>query len=351
MKQSSLSSGSASAWHRPWRKFQSNRRGYWSLLVFMGLFVAALGAEIIANDRPLLLSYQHRLYVPVLFDYPETTFGGDFASFTNYRDPYIRDKINQNGWMVWPPIKFSYVTIGNNPGQSYPAPPSAEHWLGTDDQGRDILAQLLYGYRYSIIFGLALTVLSSGIGVIAGAIQGYLGGVTDLLLQRFIEIWSGMPQLFLLIILAAIIEPNFWWLLGLMVLFSWIALVGVVRTEFVRARNFEYVLAARALGIAPPRIIFRHILPNALVATVTFLPFILNGSLTLLVSLDFLGFGLPPGSPSLGALLSQAKANIESPWIGLSIFVLLALVLCLLIFIGEALRDAVSERSLDTQRP
>ena len=338
-----------SSMRRAWRKFAQNRRGFWSLILFGLLFLAAMCSEFIANDRPLLLSYQNRLYVPVLINYPETEFGGDFASFANYRDPYIADKITQNGWMIWPPIQYANRTISNNPGQSYPARPSFEHWLGTDDQGRDILAQLLYGYRFSILFGLALTTLSSAIGIMAGAIQGYLGGMTDLLLQRLIEIWSGMPHLFLLIILAAIIEPNFWWLLGLMTLFSWIGLVGVVRTEFVRARNFDYVLAARALGIAPLRIIFRHILPNALVATVTFLPFILNGSLTLLVSLDFLGFGLPPGSPSLGVLLSQAKANIESPWIGLSIFGLLAVVLCLLIFIGEALRDALSERNLGKQ--
>ena len=338
-----------SSWRRAWRKFAQNRRGYWSLILFGLLFLAALCSELIANDRPLIVSYQNRLYVPVLKNYPETTFGGDFASFANYRDPYITDKITQNGWMIWPPIKFANRTISNNPGQSYPARPSFEHWLGTDDQGRDILAQLLYGYRFSILFGLALTTLSSAIGIMAGAIQGYLGGMTDLLLQRLIEIWSGMPHLFLLIILAAIIEPNFWWLLGLMTLFSWIGLVGVVRTEFVRARNFEYVLAARALGIAPPRIIFRHILPNALVATVTFLPFILNGSLTLLVSLDFLGFGLPPGSPSLGPYYPRPRPISNRRGLACRFSGYWPWFLCLLIFIGEALRDALSERRLGAQ--
>ena len=325
--------------------FRANRRGFWSLWLFLVLFVLSLFAEFIANDRPLLVRYEGSFYVPVLRDYPETTFGGDFPSRTDYRDPAITQLINQKGWIVWPLIPFSHRTITDAPGP-FPAAPSGTDWLGTDDQGRDVLARLIYGFRISVLFGLALTLLSSVIGVAAGAVQGYFGGIVDLGFQRFIEIWSGLPVLYLLIILATIVEPNFWWLLGLMLLFSWTSLVDVVRAEFLRARNFDYIRAARALGVSDRVIIFRHVLPNATVATLTFLPFILNGSITTLTSLDFLGFGLPPGSASLGELLAQGKANLQAPWLGITAFVVLAVMLSLLIFIGEAVRDAFDPRKV-----
>jgi microcin C transport system permease protein len=313
------------------------------LWIFLFLFATTLFAEVLANDRPILVRYEGSFYFPVLVDYPETTFGGFLPSAADYRDPAVAKMINENGWMVWPLIPFSYKTITDAPGP-FPAAPSQTDWLGTDDQGRDVLARLIYGFRISVLFGLALTLFSSIIGVAAGAVQGYFGGLVDLGFQRFIEIWEGLPVLYLLIILATIVEPNFWWLLGLMLLFSWTSLVAVVRAEFLRARNFDYVRAARALGVSDPVIIFRHVLPNATVATVTFLPFILNGSITTLTSLDFLGFGLPPGSPSLGELLAQGKANLQAPWLGITAFIVLALMLSLLIFIGEAVRDAFDPR-------
>jgi microcin C transport system permease protein len=325
--------------------FKANRRGFWSLWIFLVLFVTSLFAEFIANDRPLVVDYAGHLYFPVLRDYPETTYGGFFPTETDYRDPVVKEEIDAKGWMVWPLIPFSYTTITNAPGP-FPAPPSATDWLGTDDQGRDVLARLIYGFRVSVLFGLTLTIASSIIGVAAGAVQGYFGGLVDLGFQRFIEIWDGLPVLYLLIILATFVEPNFWWLLGLMLLFSWTALVGVVRAEFLRARNFDYVRAARALGVSDPVIIWRHVLPNATVATITFMPFILNGSITTLTSLDFLGFGLPPGSASLGELLAQGKANLQAPWLGITAFVVLALMLSLLIFIGEAVRDAFDPRKV-----
>jgi microcin C transport system permease protein len=325
--------------------FKANRRGFWSLWLFLALFLASLLAEFIANDRPLLVSYEGSLYVPVLQDYPETTFGGFLPSRTDYRDPAVIQMIDEKGWAVWPLIPFSYRTITDAPGP-FPAAPSRIDWLGTDDQGRDVMARLIYGFRISVLFGLTLTLFSSLIGVAAGAVQGYFGGLVDLGFQRFIEIWEGLPVLYLLIILAAFIEPNFWWLLGLMLLFSWTGLVGVVRAEFLRARNFDYVRAARALGVADPVIIWRHVLPNATVATLTFLPFILNGSITTLTSLDFLGFGLPPGSASLGELLAQGKANLQAPWLGITAFTVLAVMLSLLIFIGEAVRDAFDPRKV-----
>ena len=325
--------------------FKANRRGFWSLWIFLALFGISLFAEFIANDRPLLVSYEGGLYVPVLRDYPETTFGGFLPTVTDYRDPAVRQLIAEKGWAVWPPIPFSYRTITDAPGP-YPARPSATDWLGTDDQGRDVLARLIYGFRISVLFGLALTLFSSIIGVFAGAVQGYFGGAVDLAFQRFIEIWEGLPVLYLLIILATFVEPSFWWLLGLMLLFAWTGLVGVVRAEFLRARNFDYVRAARALGVSDPVIIWRHVLPNAMVATLTFLPFILNGSITTLTSLDFLGFGLPPGSASLGELLAQGKANLQAPWLGITAFCVLALMLSLLIFIGEAVRDAFDPRKV-----
>ncbi|HXP30117.1 MAG TPA: ABC transporter permease [Stellaceae bacterium] len=327
--------------------FRANRRGFWSLWIFLALFGLSLVAELVANDRPLIVAYDGRLYFPILVDYPETAFGGDLPTTADYRDPFVRQHIAEKGWMIWPLIPFADQTINYSLPTPAPAPPSTVNWLGTDDQGRDVLARLIYGFRVSVLFGLALTVTSSIVGVAAGAVQGYYGGLTDLLFQRFLEIWSGLPVLYFLIILSSIIEPNFWWLLGIMLLFSWMSLVDLVRAEFLRARNFEYVRAARALGVSNTVIIFRHVLPNAMVATLTFLPFILNGSITTLTSLDFLGFGLPPGSPSLGELLAQGKNNLQAPWLGLTAFFTLALMLSLLIFIGEAVRDAFDPRKVN----
>ena len=324
--------------------FRANRRGWWSLWLFLVLFIASLFAELIANDRPILVYYDGGLYAPVFKAYPETEFGGFLPTEAEYKDPEVRELIESQGWIVWPLIPFKYDSINFELTAPAPAPPSTINWLGTDDQGRDVVARLIYGFRISVLFGLTLTLFSSVIGVVAGAVQGYFGGWTDLLFQRFIEIWSGLPQLYLLIILASVVEPNFWWLLGLMLLFSWMALVGVVRAEFLRARNFDYVRAAQALGVGNTTIMFRHLLPNAMVATLTFMPFILNGSITTLTSLDFLGFGLPPGSPSLGELLNQGKNNLQAPWLGLTAFAVLAVMLSLLIFIGEAVRDAFDPR-------
>jgi microcin C transport system permease protein len=326
--------------------FRANRRGFWSLWIFLVLYVLSLGAELIANDHPLLVRFDGRFYVPVLRAYPETAFGGEFPTEADYRDPWVRRHIAARGWILWPPVPFRYNTINRELRGPAPSPPSRSNWLGTDDQGRDLTARLIYGFRISVLFGLVLTLLSSLIGVVAGAVQGYFGGWTDLLFQRFIEIWSGLPVLYLLIILASVVEPNFWWLLGLMLLFSWMSLVGVVRAEFLRARNFDYVRAARALGVRNTVIMFRHVLPNAMVATLTFLPFILNGSITTLTSLDFLGFGLPPGSPSLGEILAQGKANLQAPWLGITGFLVLAVMLSLLVFIGEAVRDAFDPRKV-----
>ncbi len=324
--------------------FRANRRGFWSLWIFLVLFGLSLAAELIANDRPLLIDYDGHLYVPVFREYPETTFGGTFPTEADYRDPFVQGQIRAKGWMIWPPIPFHYDTINYDLPVPAPAPPSRVNWLGTDDQGRDLLARLIYGFRISVLFGLTLTALSSMIGILAGAVQGYFGGLVDLLTQRFIEIWSGMPVLYLLIILASVVEPNFWWLLTLMLLFSWMSLVGVVRAEFLRARNFDYVRAARALGVSNRVVMIRHLLPNAMVAALTFLPFVLNGSITTLTSLDFLGFGLPAGSPSLGEILAQGKSNLQAPWIGITGFAVLAVMLSLLIFIGEAVRDAFDPR-------
>ncbi|MCP4044179.1 MAG: ABC transporter permease, partial [Gammaproteobacteria bacterium] len=300
--------------------FRSNRRGWWSLWIFLVLFIISLFAEFIANDKPLLVRYDGDWYFPVFIEYAETTFDGEFPTEAEYRDPYVEDLITQKGWQIWPPIRYSYDTTVENSPVPFPSPPSAENWLGTDDQGRDVVARLIYGFRISVLFGLTLTLASSIIGIVAGAVQGYFGGLTDLLFQRFIEIWGGLPVLFLLIILASVVEPNFWWLLLLMLMFSWMALVGVVRAEFLRARNFDYIRAAHALGVNDLTIMFRHTLPNAMVATFTFLPFILNGSITTLTSLDFLGFGLPPGSASLGELLKQGKTNLAAPWLGITAF-------------------------------
>ncbi|MEM7249831.1 MAG: ABC transporter permease [Pseudomonadota bacterium] len=325
--------------------FRANRRGYYSLWIFLGIFFVTLFAELIANDKPLVVRYQGDFYYPVLVSYAETTFGGDFETEADYRDPFLLELIEEaDGWMVWPLIPYHYRTVITDLPTPAPSPPSANNWLGTDDHSRDVLARLIYGFRISVLFGLVLTILSSIIGIAAGAVQGFFGGWVDLLGQRFIEIWSGLPTLYLLIILASIVEPNFWWLLGLMLLFSWMALVGVVRAEFLRARNFEYIRAARALGVSTATTMFRHVLPNAMVASLTFMPFILNGSITTLTALDFLGFGLPPGSASLGELIAQGKSNLHAPWLGLSSFLVVALMLSLLVFIGEAVRDAFDPR-------
>jgi microcin C transport system permease protein len=352
---------------RRWQNFKAHRRGWWSFLIFMALFVLSLFAELLVNEKPVVVSYRGEILFPVLVDYPEEKFGG-FLAVTNYRDPYIQDEIEANGWMIWPPVRYSYYTRNLDAPRQLPSPPfwtmteeercvgyvlGAEdpnctlgnmNWLGTDDQGRDVLARVVYGFRISVIFGLILTLVSSVIGVAAGAVQGYFGGWVDLLFQRFIEIWTAIPTLYLLLIVSSVIAPGFWTLLFILLLFSWVALVGLVRAEFLRARNLEYVTAARALGVSNARIIWRHMLPNAMVATLTFMPFILNGSIGTLTALDFLGLGLPVGSPSLGELLAQGKDNIQAPWLGLTGFIVISVMLSLLIFIGEAVRDAFDPR-------
>lgn len=334
---------------RRYENFKANRRGWWSLWLFLVLFVFSLLADVVANDKPLLIVYDGGLYTPIVRSYPETTFGGDFPTEADYRDPFVQELIAEKGFTVWPLIPYSFQTIDRELTVPAPSPPDARHWLGTDDQARDVLARVIYGFRISILFGLALTAAASVIGVAAGAVQGYYGGLIDLGFQRFIEIWGGMPFLYILIILSSIIVPGFWTLLFLLLLFQWTQLVGVVRAEFLRARNFDYVRAARALGVGDRTIMRRHVLPNAMVATLTFMPFILNGSITALTGLDFLGFGLPPGSPSLGELLNQGKQNLQAPWLGLTAFFTLAIMLSLLIFVGEAVRDAFDPRKTFSQ--
>ncbi len=325
--------------------FRAHRRGAWSLAIFTALFVVCLFAEFIANDRPLVISFDGRLYFPVLQDYSEDTFGSDLLPLeADYTDPELQSRIGAHGWMVWPLIPFSYDTVIKDLPSPAPSPPSWRNLLGTDDQARDVLARVIYGFRISVLFGFTLTAISSVVGIAAGAIQGFYGGLTDLLFQRFIEIWSGMPQLYMLIILGSIVTPGFWILLTFLLLFSWMALTGVVRAEFLRGRNLDYVRAAQALGVRDGAIMARHILPNALVAVLSFLPFTLSGSVTVLASLDFLGFGLPPGSPSLGELVSQGKNNLQAPWLALTAFIVLGGLLTLLIFIGEAVRDAFDPR-------
>ncbi|MEZ8782381.1 ABC transporter permease [Vibrio splendidus] len=323
-----------------WLRFKANKRGFISLWIFTILFGLSLFAEIIANDKPLLVSYDNQWFVPVINEYAETEFGGEFETEADYKDPYVIELIEDSGYIVWPIIPFSYDTINFDISGAVPSEPDSVNWLGTDDKGRDVLARIIYGFRISVLFGFILTIVSSVVGVVVGATQGYYGGWVDLFGQRFIEVWSGMPTLFLLIILSSFIEPNFWWLLGIMVLFSWMSLVGIVRAEFLRCRNFDYVRAAQAMGVDDKRIMLRHMLPNAMVASLTMMPFILSGSVTTLTSLDFLGFGLPAGSPSLGELLAQGKANLQAPWLGISAFVVLSLMLTLLVFVGEAVRDA-----------
>ena len=326
------------------QRFRANRRGWWSLWIFVILFIATLLAEVIANDKPFLVYFKGDVYFPIVKAYSETTFGGDFLTEADYRSPYLSELIERDGWTVWPIVRYHHRTVAWDLPVPAPAPPDRNHWLGTDDQARDVLARVIYGFRISVLFGFALTFISAIIGVSAGAVQGYFGGWIDLIFQRFIEIWSGLPTLYLLIILASVVEPNFWWLLGLLLLFSWMGFVGVVRAEFLRARNFEYVRAAQALGVSNLAIMFRHLLPNAMVATITFIPFTLAGSVTVLTSLDFLGIGLPPGSASLGELLAQGKANLQAPWLGLTGFFTIALMLTLLILISEAVRDAFDPR-------
>jgi microcin C transport system permease protein len=353
---------------RRWRNFKSNRRGWWSFWIFLVLFFVTLFAEFIANDKPFLVKYDGGYYMPVFKQYPETAFGGEFETNADYRDPHLHKLLaEKNGYMVWPLIRYSYHTHNLDLPTPAPSPPTwmltedqckavAErkgvkgcagletNWLGTDDQGRDVVARLIYGFRISVLFGLTLTVVSSIVGIVAGAVQGYFGGWTDLLFQRFIEIWTSVPSLYLLLIISSVLAPGFFVLLGILLLFSWVALVGLVRAEFLRARNFEFVQAARALGVSNVKIMFRHVLPNAMVATLTFLPFILSGSVMTLTALDFLGLGLPPGSPSLGEMLAQGKSNVQAPWLGLTGFFTVAILLSLLIFIGEAMRDAFDPR-------
>ncbi len=329
-------------WQRRLDRLRSHRRGWGSLWLFSILFVACLSAEFVANDRPLLVKYDGHFYFPSLATYPETTFGGEFATEADYRDSFVIGKIHEHGWMLMPLIPYSYQTV--NFAVVPPSPPSLDNPLGTDDQGRDVMARFIYGFRISMLFGLVLTALSSVIGIALGAIQGYFGGVLDLILQRLIEIWANMPVLFIIIIMSSFIVPTFWSLLAILLLFSWMTLVPLVRAEFYRTRNFDYVRAARALGVSDVAIMTRHILPNATVATMTFLPFILTGSLTTLTSLDLLGFGLPPGSPSLGEMIAQGKNHLDAPWLGLTAFLSISTVLVMLTFIGEAMRDSLDPR-------
>jgi microcin C transport system permease protein len=353
---------------RRWQNFKSNRRGYWSLWIFLILFFISLFAELIANDRPFLIRFDGHLYFPAFVTYPETAFGGDFETAADYRDPYLQKLIAaKGGTIIWPPIRYSYDTHNLDLPTPAPSKPTwllteaqckevvqrknltscrdlEYNWLGTDDQGRDVVARLIYGFRISVLFGLCLTIVSSVIGIAAGGVQGYFGGWVDLGFQRFIEVWTAIPSLYLLLILSSILVPGFFVLLGILLLFSWVSLVGLVRAEFLRGRNFEYITAARALGVSNATIMFRHLLPNAMVATMTFLPFIVSSSVMTLTALDFLGFGLPPGSPSLGEMLAQGKANVQAPWLGFTGFFALAIMLSLLIFIGEAVRDAFDPR-------
>ncbi|MFZ5766864.1 MAG: ABC transporter permease [Thermodesulfobacteriota bacterium] len=332
---------------RRWRKFRANRRGYWSLVIFTVLFVLSLGAELISNDKPFLVVYEGKMYYPLLTSYPETTFGGDFATETDYRAPYILEKITSNGNRAFFPINpHSYASINPNLSVPVPSPPTRENLLGTDDRGRDVLARLLYGFRLSVLFGLALTAVGTIIGIIAGAVQGYFGGRTDLFFQRFIEIWGSMPELYLLIIFSSIFKPSLLLLLVLLSMFGWMGLSDYVRAEFLKSRNLDYVTAAKAMGVGNITIMFRHLLPNGMTPVITFLPFRMSGAILALTSLDFLGLGVPPPTPSLGELLAQGKANIDAWWLSLSTFVVLVGTLILLIFIGEALRETFDPRKV-----
>jgi len=332
--------------HRRLGAFRANRRGWWSFWIFMILFILSLFAEFIANDKPILVSFDGSYYVPVLQSVPETEYGGFFETEAEYKDPEVQSLINEKGWMIWPLVEYSYNSAVLDLTEPAPTPPDSKHWLGTDDQARDVVARTIYGFRISVLFGLAFVAVSSAIGITAGLSQGFFGGIYDLLGQRFIEIWTSLPTLYLLIILASIVTPTFWWLLVIMVAFGWTALVGLVRAETLRARNLDFVKASRALGVSNLVIMSRHILPNAMVATLTYLPFVLSGAVVSLASLDFLGFGLPPGSPSLGELLKQGKENLQAPWLGITAFVTVGAMLTLLVFIGEAVRDAFDPRKV-----
>jgi len=328
------------------QNFRSNKRGWYSFWIFTFLFLISLFGDFIANDKPLLIKFDNHFYFPIFSNYPETIFGGDFETEADYSDPYVQNLIKEKGVMIWPIIPYSYDTIIRDIEVPAPAPPSKKNWLGTDDLARDVLARLIFGFRISILFGLTLTFFSMIIGVSAGSIQGYYGGNIDLFFQRLMEIWAAIPALYVLIILASVVQPNFWWLLFILLLFSWMGYVGVVRAEFLRARNFDYVRAAKALGVSNTTIMFRHLLPNATVATITFLPFNLSASVTVLSGLDFLGFGLPPGSASLGEMVNQGRNNLQAPWLGLTSFFTLALMLSLLVFVGEAIRDSLDPRKI-----
>lgn len=358
---------------RRWRNFRSNKRAYWSLVIFSIAYMLSLGAELLANDHPLVVNYRGSYYFPVAKFYPETTFGGDFRTEAAYRDPEVQCLIRtgglvkcfddpkgllakvdggslagtegfEEGWMIWPPIRYSYLTISDLNGRAAPSAPDAEHWLGTDDTARDVLARIIYGFRLSVSFGLLVSLLTSVIGIAAGAVQGYFGGLIDLIFQRVIEIWGSTPMLYVIIIISAVWTMNFWLLLGLMVLFGWMGLVGLVRAEFLRARNFEYVRAAKALGVRDSVIIFRHVLPNAMVATLTMMPFVVTGTIGSLASLDFLGFGMPASSPSLGELTQQAQENLQAPWLAFTAFFTFTVMLSLLVFIFEGVRAAFDPR-------
>ncbi|WP_454564155.1 ABC transporter permease [Pseudomonas sp. AIG] len=331
---------------RRWARFKAHRRGWWSLWLFLALFGLSLGGELVANDKPLLVTYQGDWYFPAFKRYTEQDFGGELPFQPDYRSAQVQQLIEGQGGRLWfAPIPFAFDTVNYDLTEPAPSPPSGDNWLGTDDQARDVLARVIFGTRVSLLFALALTAASALIGVAAGALQGYYGGWVDLIGQRLLEVWSGLPVLYLLIILSGFVEPNFWWLLGIMALFSWLSLVDVVRAEFLRSRGLEYVKAARALGVGDAQVIVRHILPNAMSATLTYLPFILTGAIATLSALDFLGFGMPAGSASLGELIGQGKSNLQAPWLGLTAFFALALILSLLVFIGEACRDAFDPRT------
>ncbi|MGN7438073.1 MAG: ABC transporter permease [Alcanivorax sp.] len=329
-------------------QFRANKRGYWSFWIFLFLLFITTGAELVANDKPIMMKHNGQFYFPVFVNYAETEFGGDFETEAEYRDEFVQELIlgedGTKGWMLWPPIPFSYDTINYDLKEPAPTAPDEVNWLGTDDQGRDVAARVIYGFRLSVYFGLILTGLSAVIGVFMGAVQGYYGGTVDLILQRITEVWASMPYLYIVIIFAAIFTPGFWTLLLILLMFKWLGLVDLVRAEFLRARNFDYVRAAGALGISNGVIMWRHVLPNAMVATITYLPFILTACITSLTALDFLGLGMPPGSPSLGELLAQGKNNLQAPWLGITGFLSLAVMLTLLTFIGEAVRDAFDPR-------
>lgn len=331
--------------HRRWQNFRRNRRSFYSAIIFLVLFVLSLFAELIANDKPLLVSYDGDLLMPVFVAYPETRFGGDFETEADYRDEFVQELITEKGgWMIWPLIPYANGTIDDGGGESHPVAPYRDHYLGTDDAGRDVVARAIYGYRLSVTFGLLLTIISSVVGIAAGAVQGFYGGMLDLAMQRLIEVWEGLPFLYIMIILSAALVPGFWTLLGILLLFSWAGLVSVVRAEFLRARNFEYVRAARALGVSDTTVMFKHLLPNAMVATITFMPFILTGAMTSLTALDLLGLGMPPGTPSLGELLAQGKNNLHAPWLGITSFVVLSVLLSTAMFMAEGVRDAFDPR-------